>query len=300
MPVTSTAERTALPQEMTEHYAKAIAILELHLDKGQEQLTADAIKAKDDLDRVIYSNDEDAIFALYPDGSIICQPSYRESSRGELQHFGNLVQPGGILVVGPKQARKLKPKELYDVAWELRENLNPKLNRMIEWWGEINQAVLDEAPDSSIKDKVYALFTYMDSAKSPAISTCGQDGLFTWGYPLREIGGLLSLELRLFNFNDPIAQLRDCGKKPRVPDALPALLDDILTLIDHPSAGLTPIGSAAVANGINVAVSPLMHLQGLGNALIKANEDWIPVLDKVLEIRVRLSDYRARLKEKQP
>ena len=52
MPVTSTAERSALPQEMTEHYANAIAILELHLDKGQEQLTADAIKAKEALDRV--------------------------------------------------------------------------------------------------------------------------------------------------------------------------------------------------------------------------------------------------------
>lgn len=55
MPVVSTADRTALPQEMTEHYAKAIAILELHLEKGQEQLTADAMRAKETLDDIIYN-----------------------------------------------------------------------------------------------------------------------------------------------------------------------------------------------------------------------------------------------------
>ena len=297
MPVTSTAERTELPQEMTEHYAKAIAILELHLDKGQEQLTADAIKAKDDLDRVIYSSDEDAIFTLYPDGEIICQPSYWESSRYELQHFGNLVRPGGLLVVGRKNYRELKPEELYDVAWELRENLNLQLNRTIEWWGKLNQAVLDGV-GSAVLDGVGYLVDYMDSEKSPAISTCGQEGLFTWGYPLREIGGLLSLGAHLYN--KPIAELRNGSKKPQVPDTLPEALDSILTLMDHPSAGFTPIGSTAITNGVNATVSPLLHLEGLGNALAEANEDWFPVLDKVTQIRVRLMDYRARLKEKQP
>lgn len=298
MPVTSTAERTALPQEMTEHYAKAIAILELHLDKGQEQLTAEATQAKDALDRVIYSSGEDAIFALYPNGEIICQPSYWKSSRYELQHFGRLVRPGGLLVVGPKQARELMPKELYDVAWELRENLNLHLNHMIEWWADLNQAVLDGVADSDIRNKVRGLPAYMDSEKFPAISTGGQESLFTWGYPLREIGGLLSLGRQLYN--SPIAQLHDGDKTPRVPDTLPKSLDAILTLIDHPSAGLTPIGSAAVVNGIKAAVSPLTHLEGLGNALAEANEDWLPVIDKATEIGVRLSDYRARLKEKQP
>lgn len=70
--------------------------------------------------------------------------------------------------------------------------------------------------------------------------------------------------------------------------------------MDHPSAGFTPIGSAAVVNGIKAAVSPLTHLEGLGNALAEANEDWLPVIDKATEIGVRLSDYRARLQEKQP
>ena len=36
MPVVSTAHSTQLPQELVEHYAQAIAILELHLEKGQE------------------------------------------------------------------------------------------------------------------------------------------------------------------------------------------------------------------------------------------------------------------------
>lgn len=298
MPVTSTAERTALPQEMTEHYAKAIAILELHLDKGQEQLTAEAIKAKERLDEVIYSGDEDAIFTLYPNGEIICQPSYWESSRYELQHFGNLVRPGGLLVVGRKNYRELKPEELYDVAWELRENLNLQLNRTIEWWGQLNQAVLDD-DSSEVLDKVRWVIGYMDSEKSPAISTCGQEGLFTWGYPLREIGGLLSLGAHLYN--KPIADLRNGSKTPKVPDALPEALDSILTLMDHPSAGATPIGSAAIAIGIKATVSPLLHLEGLGNALAEVNEDWFPVLDKVTQIRVRwMTDYHARLKEKQP
>ena len=65
MPVTSTAQSTQLPQEMVEHYAQAISILDLHLEKGQEQLTADAMRAKETLDDVIYNGD-DAIFALYP------------------------------------------------------------------------------------------------------------------------------------------------------------------------------------------------------------------------------------------
>ena len=270
MPVVSTAHSTQLPQEIVEHYAQAIAILELHLEKGQEQLTADAIKAKDDLDRVIYSNDEDAIFTLYPNGEIICQPSYWESSRYELQHFGNLVRPGGLLVVGRKIYRELSPDELYDRAWVLREDLNLQLNRTIEWWGEVNQAVLDGV-GSAVLDKARYLVGYMDSEKSPAISTCGLEGLFTWGYPLREIGGLISLGRSLYN--KPIADLRNGSKKPQVPDTLPEALDSILTLMDHPSAGFTPIGSTAITNGVNATVSPLLHLEGLGNALAEANKD---------------------------
>ena len=298
MPVTSTAERTALPQEMTEHYAKAIAILELHLDKGQEQLTADAIKAKEALDRVIYSSDEDAIFALYPDGKIICQPSYWESSRYELQHFGNLVRPGGLLVVGSKNYRELNPEELYDVAWELRENLNLQLNRTIEWWGYVNQAIIDGSSDKTIMEHTRHLASYMESNKSPAISTCGQEGLFTWGYPLREIGGLLSLGRSIYNKS--ITELRDGDKNPRVPYILPKALDSILTLVTHPSAGFTPIGLAAVANGVKAILAPLAHLEGLGDALVEANEDWQPVIDKVIEVNSHLSDYYARLQEKQP
>ena len=284
MPVTSTAERTALPQEMTEHYAKAIAILELHLDKGQGQLTADAIKAKEALDRVIYYGDDGGIFALYQDGEIICQPSYWKSSRYELQHFGRLVRAGGLLVVGQKNYRELNPEELYDAAWELRENLNLQLNRTIEWWGELNQAVLDKASVGDVLDKV---------RKLPAISTCGQEGLFTWGYPLREIGRLISLGHSLYN--KPISDLRNGSKTPKVPDTLPEALDSILTLMDHPSAGYTPIGLAAIATGLKATVAPLIHLEGLGNALAEANEDWFPVLDKVTQIRVRMSDYHPRL-----
>ena len=298
MPVTSTAHSTQLPQELVEHYAQAIAILELHLDKGQEQLTADAIKAKEALDRVIYSSDEGAIFALYPDGKIICQPSYWESSRYELQHFGNLVRPGGLLVVGSKNYRELNPEELYDVAWELRENLNLQLNRTIEWWGELNQAVIDRSSDSTILDQARHLVSYMDNNKSPAISTCGQEGLFTWGYPLREIGGLLSLGRSLYN--KPITELRDGNKNPRVPDMLQEALDSILTLVTHPSAGYTPIGLAAVANGIKATLAPLTHLEGLGDALVDANDDWQPVIEKMIEVNSHLSDYYARLQEKQP
>lgn len=298
MPVTSTDERTSLPQEMTEHYAKAIAILDLHLAKGQEQLTADATEAKDTLDEVIYSCDEDTIFALYPDGSIICQPSLWDTDRYDLQYFGKLVRPGGLLVVGRMGYRELKPEELYDVAWELRENLNLQLNNTIEWWGKLNQAILDKASSRDILNKVEYLVTYMDSEKSPAISTCGQDGLFTWGYPLREIGGLISMGRSLYN--KPIADLRNGRKNPQVPDRLTEALDWILTLMDHPSAGFTPIGSVAIANGITATVTPLIHLEGLGSALADANEDWLPILDKVTQIRVRVIDYHPCLQEKQP
>lgn len=276
MPVTSTAERTALPQELVEHYAQAISILELHLEKGQEQLTADAMRAKEALDDIIYNGVDDAIFALYPDGEIICQPSYWESSRYELQHFGRLVRAGGLLVVGQKNARELSPDELYDRAWELREDLNLQLNRTIEWWGKLNQAVIDRSSDNTILDHARHLVSYMDSNKSPAISTCGQEGLFTWGYPLREIGGLLSLGRSLYN--KPITELRDGNKKPRVPDTLPEALDSILTLVTHPSAGFTPIGLAAVANGVKATLAPLTHLEGLGDALVEANDDWQPVI----------------------
>ena len=229
MPVVSTAQSTQLPQELVEHYAQAISILDLHLEKGQEQLTADAMRAKETLDDIIYHGDDDAIFALYPDGEIICQPSYWESSRYELQHFGRLVRAGGLLVVGQKNARELRPDELYDRAWELREDLNLQLNRTIEWWGKLNQAVIDRSSDGTIMDHARHLVSYMDSNKSPAISTCGQEGLFTWGYPLREIGGLLSLGRSLYN--KPITELRDGSKKPRVPDTLPEALDSILTLV---------------------------------------------------------------------
>ena len=295
MPVVSTAHSTQLPQELVEHYAQAIAILDLHLEKGQEQLTADAMRAKETLDDVIYNGDDDGIFALYPDGEIICQPSYWESSRYELQHFGRLVRAGGLLVVGQKNARELSPDELYDRVWELREDLNLQLNRTIEWWGQLNQAILDGSSDSTIMDQVRS---YMDSNKSPAISTCGQEGLFTWGYPLREIGGLLSLGRSLYN--KPITELRDGNKKPRVPEMLPEALDSILTLVAHPSAGFTPIGLAAVANGIKATLAPLTHLEGLGDALVEANEGWQSVIEKAIEINSHLSDYYARLQEKQP
>ena len=298
MPVVSTAHSTQLPQELVEHYAQAIAILELHLEKGQEQLTADAMRAKETLDDIIYYGDDDAIFALYPDGEIICQPSYWESSRYELQHFGRLVRAGGLLVVGQKNARELRPDELYDRAWELREDLNLQLNRTIEGWGKLNQAVIDRSSDSTIPDQARHWVSYMDSNKSPAISTCGQEGLFTWGYPLREIGGLLSLGRSLYN--KPITELRDGNKKPRVPDMLPEALDSILTLVTHPSASFTPIGLAAVANGIKATLAPLTHLEGLGDALVEANEDWQPVIDKVIEVNSLMSDYYARLQEKQP
>ena len=298
MPVVSTAHSTQLPQELVEHYAQAISILELHLEKGQEQLTADAIRAKETLDNIIYYGDDDAIFALYPDGEIICQPSYWESSRYELQRFGRLVRAGGLLVVGQKNARELRPDELYDRAWELREDLNLQLNRTIEGWGKLNQAVIDRSSDSTILDQARHWVSYMDSNKSPAISTCGQEGLFTWGYPLREIGGLLSLGRSLYN--KPITELRDGNKKPRVPDMLPEALDSILTLVTHPSASFTPIGLAAVANGIKATLAPLTHLEGLGDALVEANEDWQPVIDKVIEVNSLMSDYYARLQEKQP
>ena len=298
MPVVSTAHSTQLPQELVEHYAQAIAILELHLEKGQEQLTAEAIQAKETLDNIIYYGDDDGIFALYQDGEIICQPSYWESSRYELQHFGRLVRAGGLLVVGQKNYRELRPDELYDRAWELREDLNLQLNRTIEWWGKLNQAVIDGSSDSTIMDHVRHLVSYMDSNKSPAISTCGQEGLFTWGYPLREIGGLLSLGRSLYN--KPITELRDGNKKPRVPDTLPQTLDSIQTLVTHPSAGFTPIGLAAVSNGVKAILAPLAHLDGLGDALVEANEDWQPVIDKMIEVNSHLSDYYARLQEKQP
>lgn len=298
MPVVSTAHSTQLPQELVEHYAQAISILELHLEKGQEQLTADAMRAKETLDDIIYYGDDDAIFTLYPDGEIICQPSYWESSRYELQHFGRLVRAGGLLVVGQKNARELRPDELYDRAWELREDLNLQLNRTIEWWGKLNQTVIDRSSDNTILDHARHLVGYMDSNKSPAISTCGQEGLFTWGYPLREIGGLLSLGRSLYN--KPITELRDGVKKPRVPDLLPEALDSILTLVTHPSAGFTPIGLAAVANGIKATLAPLTHLEGLGDALIEANEDWQQVIEKAVEVNSHLSDYYARLQEKQP
>lgn len=297
MPVVSTAQSTQLPQELVEHYAQAISILDLHLEKGQEQLTADAMRAKETLDDVIYNGD-DAIFALYPDGEIICQPSYWDSSRFELQHFGRLVRAGGLLVVGQKNARELRPDELYDRAWELREDLNLQLNLTIEWWGKFNQAVIDGSSDSTIMDHARHMVSYMESHKSPAISTCGQESLFTWGYPLREIGGLLSLGRSLYN--KPITELRDGNKKPRVPDMLPEALDSILTLVTHPSAGFTPIGLAVVANGIKATLAPLTHLEGLGDALVEANEDWQPVIEKMIEVNSHLSDYYSRLQEKQP
>ena len=298
MPVVSTAQSTQLPQELVEHYAQAISILDLHLEKGQEQLTADAIRAKETLDDIIYYGDNDAIFTLYPDGEIICQPSYWESSRYELQHFGRLVRAGGLLVVGQKNARELRSDELYDRAWELREDLNLQLNRTIEWWGKLNQAVIDRSSDSTILDHARHLVSYMNSNKSPAISTCGQEGLFTWGYPLREIGGLLSLGRSIYNKS--ITELRDGDKTPRVPDMLPEALDSILTLVTHPSAGFTPIGLAVVANGIKATLAPLTHLEGLGDALVDANEDWQPVIEKMIEVNSHLSDYYARLQEKQP
>ena len=242
---------------------------------------------------VVQYGDDDGIFALYQDGEIICQPSYWESSRYELQHFGRLVRAGGLLVVGQKNYRELRPDELYDRAWELREDLNLQLNRTIEWWGKLNQAVIDGSSDSTIMDHVRHLVSYMDSNKSPAISTCGQEGLFTWGYPLREIGGLLSLGRSLYN--KPITELRDGNKKPRVPDTLPEALDSILTLVTHPSAGFTPIGLAAVANGIKATLAPLTHLEGLGDALIEANEDWQQVIEKAVEVNSHLSDYYDRL-----
>lgn len=65
--------------------------------------------------------------------------------------------------------------------------------------------------------------------------------------------------------------------------------------MDHPSAGYTPIGLAAIATGLKATVAPLIHLEGLGNALAEVNEDWFPVLDKVTQIRVRMSDYHPRL-----
>lgn len=298
MPVVSTAHSTQLPQELVEHYAQAISILELHLEKGQEKLTADAMRAKETLDDIIYSGVDDAIFALYPDGEIICQPSYWENDRYELQHFGRLVRAGGLLVVGQKNYRELSPDELYDRAWELREDLNIQLNRTIKWWGDINQAIIDGSSDKTIMEHARHLASYMDSNKSPAISTCGQEGLFTWGYPLREIGGLLSLGRSLYN--KPITELRDSNKKPRVPDLLPEALDSILTLVTHPSAGFTPIGLASVANGVKATLAPLTHLEGLGDALVEANEDWQPVIHKMVEVNSLLSDYYARLQEKQP
>ena len=296
MPVVSTAHSTQLPQELVEHYAQAIAILDLHLEKGQEQFTADAMRAKEALDDVIYNGDDDGIFALYPDGEIICQPSRWESHRYELQHFGRLVRAGGLLVVGQKNYRELRPDELYDRAWELREDLNLQLSRTIEWWGQLNQAVIDGSSDSTIMDQVRHLVSYMGSNKSPALSTCGQEGLFTWGYPLREIGGLLSLGHSLYI--KPISELRN--GKPRVPEVLPEALDSILTLVAHPSAGFTPIGLAAVANGIKATLAPLTHLEGLGDALVEANEDWQSVIEKAVEINAHLSDYYASRQEKQP
>ena len=62
-------------------------------------------------------------------------------------------------------------------------------------------------------------------------------------------------------------------------------LDSILTLVTHPSAGFTPIGLAAVANGIKATLAPLTHLEGLGDALIEANEDWQQVIEKAVEVR---------------
>lgn len=298
MPVVSTAHSTQLPQELVEHYAQAISILELHLEKGQEQLTADAMRAKETLDDIIYNGDADAIFALYPDGEIICQPSYWENDRYELQHFGRLVRAGGLLVVGQKNYRELSPDELYDRAWELREDLNLQLNRTIKWWGDVNQAIIDGSSDKTIMEHARHLASYMESNKSPAISTCGQEGLFTWGYPLREIGGLLSLGRSLYNKS--ITELRDSDKKPRVPDLIPEALDSILTLVTHPSAGFTPIGLAAVANGVKATLAPLTHLEGLGDALVEANDDWQPVIYKMVEVNSHLSDYYARLQEKQP
>ena len=247
---------------------------------------------------MVQYGDNDAIFTLYPDGEIICQPSYWESSRYELQHFGRLVRAGGLLVVGQKNARELRSDELYDRAWELREDLNLQLNRTIEWWGKLNQAVIDRSSDSTILDHARHLVSYMNSNKSPAISTCGQEGLFTWGYPLREIGGLLSLGRSIYNKS--ITELRDGDKTPRVPDMLPEALDSILTLVTNPSAGFTPIGLAVVANGIKATLAPLTHLEGLGDALVDANEDWQPVIEKMIEVNSHLSDYYARLQEKQP
>ena len=185
-----------------------------------------------------------------------------------------------------------------DRAWELREDLNLQLNRTIKWWGDINRAIIDGSSDKTIMEHARHLASYMDSNKSPAISTCGQEGLFTWGYPLREIGGLLLLGRSLYN--KPITELRDSDKKPRVPDLLPKALDSILTLVTHPSAGFTPIGLAAVSNGIKATLAPLAHLEGLGDALVEANEDWQPVIHKMVEVNSHLSDYYARLQEKQP
>ena len=178
----------------------------------------------------------------------------------------------------------------------MREDLNLQLSRTIEWWGQLNQAVIDGSSDSTIMDQVRHLVSYMGSNKSPALSTCGQEGLFTWGYPLREIGGLLSLGHSLYI--KPISELRN--GKPRVPEVLPEALDSILTLVAHPSAGFTPIGLAAVANGIKATLAPLTHLEGLGDALVEANEDWQSVIEKAVEINAHLSDYYASRQEKQP
>ena len=57
---------------------------------------------------------------------------------------------------------------------------------------------------------------------------------------------------------------------------------------------------AAVANGVKATLAPLTHLEGLGDALVEANEEWQPILDKVEEANSLLSDYYARLREKQP
>ena len=81
---------------------------------------------------------------------------------------------------------------------------------------------------------------------------------------------------------------------------LPEALDSILTLVTHPSAGFTPIGLAVVANGIKATLAPLTHLEGLGDALVEANEDWQPVIEKMIEVNSHLSDYYSRLQEKQP
>ena len=92
------------------------------------------------------------------------------------------------------------------------------------------------------------------------------------------------------------------GQEQLTADAMRAkeALDSILTLITHPSAGFTPIGLAAVANGIKATLAPLTHLEGLGDALVEANEDWQPVIERAIEVNSHLSDYYARLQEKQP